>query len=66
LGKVIVDWAEAQTALFGYSVLRLDCEAKNTKLCQFYEKIGFKLVGTREVPEYGDYVAALYERPVVK
>jgi hypothetical protein len=42
----------------------LDCEAKNTDLCSYYEKLGFVQVGTKPVSEYGNYVAALYERLV--
>ncbi len=30
--------------------LRLDADAKNSKLCHYYEKIGFNKVGTKELP----------------
>ncbi len=30
--------------------LRLDADSKNPKLCRYYEKIGFKKVGTKELP----------------
>ncbi|WP_106792737.1 N-acetyltransferase [Aquimarina sp. Aq78] len=30
--------------------LRLDADSKNSKLCSYYEKIGFKKVGTKELP----------------
>ncbi len=64
IGKLAVDWVAEQVAGRGRSLIRLDCEAKNTDLCSYYEKLGFVQVGTRPVPEYGDYVAALYERSV--
>ena len=30
--------------------LRLDADSKNVKLCQYYEKLGFKQVGTKRLP----------------
>ena len=30
--------------------LRLDADAKNPKLCSYYEKLGFEKVGTKELP----------------
>lgn len=65
IGKKVIDWAESQVAERGRHYLRLDCEEKNTKLCSYYEDLGFQKVGTRPVSEYGDYVAALFEKPVV-
>lgn len=64
LGETITDWISAQVAKEGRQYLRLDCEESNTELCAYYEKLGFVKVGTRPVPEYGDYAAALYQRPV--
>lgn len=64
LGAQAIDWALSQVAKKGRQYLRLDCEAKNAELCGYYEAQGFTHVGTRPVPEYGTYVAALYERPV--
>jgi ribosomal protein S18 acetylase RimI-like enzyme len=65
LGGEIIDWAKSQVAAQGRQFLRLDCEAANTKLCGYYEKLGFTQVGTRSVPEYGDYVAALFEQSAI-
>lgn len=64
LGGQAIDWATSQVAKEGRQFLRLDCEASNTELCAYYEKQGFKQVGTRPIPEYEGYVAALYEKPV--
>ena len=64
LGERVIDWAAARATENGRSFLRLDCEAKNTDLCGYYEKLGFTRVGTRPIPEYDGYVAALYERPI--
>lgn len=64
LGDTIVDWAAQQAAKNGRQLLRLDCEESNTQLSAYYEKLGFVKVGTKPIPEYGDYVAALYERVV--
>ena len=63
LGEIIINWAATQVAQNGKDVLRLDCEEGNVGLCAYYEKLGFVKVGSRPVPEYGDYVAALYEKP---
>ena len=43
--------------------LRLDADSKNPKLCSFYEKMGFKNVGTVELPLsiYNLYEKKLYE-----
>jgi ribosomal protein S18 acetylase RimI-like enzyme len=64
LGEQIIDWANEQAVQNGRQFLRLDCDARNTSLCAYYENQGFVKVGTKQIPEYNDYIAALYERPV--
>jgi ribosomal protein S18 acetylase RimI-like enzyme len=64
LGEKIIEWALQQVADNGRQFLRLDCAPDNTSLCAYYEKQGFVLVETRKVPEFGDYTANLYQRPV--
>lgn len=66
IGEQIIDWAAAQVAAEGRFLLRLDCEEKNTGLCRYYEVLGFIKVGRLPFPELdnGNYVEALYERPV--
>lgn len=66
IGQLIIDWCEDQVGKQDRTLLRLDCDARNAELCGYYESLGFKKVGQNEVLEYGDYVAALYERPVAK
>jgi len=61
LGSQIVEQVMRTAANNGKDFLRLDCEESNKGLCAYYEKLGFVKVGIRHVPEYGDYVAALYE-----
>jgi len=65
LGERIVDWAAKRVAEKDRQFLRLDCEETNAELCGYYKKLGFVQVGTRPVPEYSNYVAALFEKPVV-
>jgi cyclophilin family peptidyl-prolyl cis-trans isomerase len=48
----------------GRSLLRLDCDSRNTKLCAYYEGLGFHRVMTKRMPQLGDYVASLYEKAV--
>jgi len=61
LGEEIINWALAEVTRNGRKFLRLDCDLKNTKLCTYYEKLGFKLVGTKDLTGYS---AALYELTV--
>jgi GNAT superfamily N-acetyltransferase len=64
LGSQIIDWAKSQVAAQGRQLLRLDCEAANKELCDYYVDLGFTQIGARHIPEYGDYVAALFEQSV--
>jgi ribosomal protein S18 acetylase RimI-like enzyme len=63
LGEKIIDWTLTEAAKNGRQFLRLDCEAKNTELCAYYEKQGFIRVRTRKIPNTS-YEAALYERKI--
>lgn len=44
--------------------LRLDCSPQNTKLCAYYEKQGFTMVGERQIVKPEPYTAGLYQRAV--
>ncbi len=46
--KVLQSLAEEATNQ-GFEYLRLDCEAKNSKLCNYYEQQGFIKVGTQNL-----------------
>ena len=64
LGEQVIGWAAEMATLKGHQFLRLDCDARNTSLCAYYERQGFVKVGTKEIPEYKDYVAALYQKAI--
>ena len=64
LGEIIIDWAAARAREHDRYLLRLDCENSNNQLCAYYEKLGFIKVGIQAISEFGDYVAALYEKHI--
>jgi ribosomal protein S18 acetylase RimI-like enzyme len=64
LGAQILDWASGEVAKRRKKFLRLDCHSDNTKLCNYYENLGFVLVGHKSIPDRGNYIASLYERSV--
>lgn len=49
IGKIILQQIEHDAKENGYSYLRLDADSNNPKLCHYYEKQGFKKVGTTEL-----------------
>lgn len=64
-GEKMINWAAQEVAKKSRQWLRLDCSPDNADLCAYYEELGFKRVGVREIhaPTH-TYMAALYERPV--
>ncbi|WP_427184659.1 GNAT family N-acetyltransferase [Bordetella bronchialis] len=62
LGGYAIGWCADQVRINRRRHLRLDCDVRNTKLCAYYEALGFRRVSTQ--PISADYVASLYERPV--
>ncbi|WDD91329.1 GNAT family N-acetyltransferase [Burkholderia sp. FERM BP-3421] len=62
LGSYAVDWCAAQVRANHRSRLRLDCDARNEKLCAYYASRGFRQVKVMPLPS--GYVASLYERNV--
>jgi ribosomal protein S18 acetylase RimI-like enzyme len=64
LGRFAIDWCEQHVRDHARIYLRLDCDVRNARLCAYYESLGFKRVATKPIPELGDYVASLYEKPV--
>ncbi len=62
LGEQVLNWAQAEAAKKGRSLLRLDCSTDNPKLCAYYEKLGFVQVGTKHREGDGVSPTALYER----
>jgi ribosomal protein S18 acetylase RimI-like enzyme len=62
LGSVAIDWCAAKVNASNRHLVRLDCDAKNTKLCAYYESLGFTRVGLKPMPDTGDYIWSLYEK----
>lgn len=50
IGKQIIDKVEKRAKKEHCQYLRLDADSKNPKLCRYYEKQGFKKVGTKQLP----------------
>ena len=50
IGKKIIQEIASKANAEGVQFLRLDCDAKNPKLCQYYEKQGFNKVGEKTLP----------------
>lgn len=50
LGTRIIQEIENQAKRNNCKYLRLDADSKNPKLCHYYEKLGFKHVGTKKLP----------------
>ena len=59
---IIMDKADEIAKQQGTSVLRLDTNADEPKLCAIYERLGFNLVGTLEEEGHN---TAFYEKPVI-
>ena len=63
IGRALIVWAERELARRGKRLARLDCFAGNEALCMYYERAGYRRVGTRaftDAPE--PYVVALFEK----
>lgn len=50
MGKIVLQKIESDAKKSGCTYLRLDADSKNPKLCSYYEKQGFKKVGTKKLP----------------
>jgi GNAT superfamily N-acetyltransferase len=61
IGAAMMDWASARAADAGKRWLRLDAWARNVKLHQYYERLGFELVRLLQFEHRGS--GALYQRP---
>jgi ribosomal protein S18 acetylase RimI-like enzyme len=62
LGSFVIDWRADLVSALDRRFVRLGCDARNTKLCAYYESLGFVRVGIAPTPEHGDYIDSLYER----
>jgi ribosomal protein S18 acetylase RimI-like enzyme len=62
LGAQMLDWAATHIRAQGKRFLRLDCDAGNSLLCGYYERLGFAFRG--EVSA-GHHVGARYEKALL-
>jgi ribosomal protein S18 acetylase RimI-like enzyme len=58
VGSFILDWCAGRARDLNRRFVRLDCAIQNTKLCAYYESLGFIRVGLKD----DGYVWSLYER----
>lgn len=59
--KVMLDFAAEEARKRDFELLRLDTDANEKKLCELYESLGFKLMGTEQDV---DHVTAFYQKDV--
>ena len=50
IGSKVIQKIEQDAREDDFDYLRLDCDAKNPKLCAYYENQGFEKVGQKELP----------------
>lgn len=58
LSGIMVEKAKKEAKKRGFSLLRLDTDADEPKLCSIYEGLGFKLMGTEKE---GNHKTAFYQ-----
>lgn len=61
ISKNMVDFAKKEAIKRGFSLLRLDTEAEEKKLCSLYESLGFKLMGKEKE---ADRTTAFYQMSI--
>jgi ribosomal protein S18 acetylase RimI-like enzyme len=64
IGRLMIDWCADQVRQQDRRFVRLGCDARNTRLCAYYESLGFVQVGIATKPAHGDYIDALYEKAI--
>ena len=50
IGGTIIKKIEQEMRIEHIPILRLDCDASNDRLCQYYIDLGFKKVGEKQMP----------------
>ena len=61
--RALIAWAERELAARGKRLARLDCWAANDALCAYYERAGYRRVGTHTFTDGPEpFVAALFEK----
>jgi len=63
LGSFMLDWCAGKISGLNRRFVRLDCPVHNSKLCVWYESLGFIRAGLWQEPGPGGYVWSLYEKP---
>ncbi|WP_419690497.1 hypothetical protein ACN22W_34305 [Burkholderia theae] len=58
LGGFMLDWCAAKVSDLNRRLVRLDCAVQNTKLCAYYESLGF----SRAELKLDGRVWSLYEK----
>lgn len=55
VGELMMKWAIGKARELGKTLIRLDCSTDNEKLCEYYDRNGFKEVGRKVLmdPYYG-------------
>ncbi|KWF04259.1 N-acetyltransferase family protein [Burkholderia cenocepacia] len=64
LGGFMLNWCADTVRSLNRHFVRLDCAAKNAKLCAYYESLGFVRAGLYPEPAPDGQVWSLYEKPV--
>ncbi|MEK6350046.1 MAG: GNAT family N-acetyltransferase [Burkholderia sp.] len=64
IGRFAIDWCAARIRARERQYVRLGCDARNTRLCAYYESQGFVRVGIAPQSGPGGYVDSLYEKRV--
>lgn len=62
IGQQIIWQIETELIEKGVFTLRLDCNSASLSLCQYYEKLGFRKVGEKQMP---DSLNNLYEKELL-
>ncbi|AUC16991.1 GNAT family N-acetyltransferase [Tenacibaculum sp. SZ-18] len=62
IGKIVLDEVEKNAKANGCLYVRLDAVAKNTKLCEYYESLGFIKVGIKKMPQS---INNLYQKKIL-
>lgn len=60
LSGALLEWAAARARELGRPSLRLDCDARRSRLRELYAQHGFRSRGERQV---GEFVVARFEKP---
>jgi ribosomal protein S18 acetylase RimI-like enzyme len=58
LGNLMLDWCANKVTGLNRRFVRLDCAVENTKLCAYYESLGFVRAGLK----HDGCVWSLYEK----